>query len=285
MVCFNSSNSGVLEFEEIEIRRSKNNMASNLDLISINEEIPFIYSLSPISITNETNIIHLDNINDNIIDLIQNFSYEQIQNFCTVNKDIFTNEIKKIRQLNITGQLVCNQQPAIVDYRFNSILNKNQCFDNSVPLSIIGDGNCFYRTISYGIFGNQNKHKLIRLLIVFIMCDNYTYFNQINLQLNRNNDTQVLIKETSTLKSYAGELPVQASSILTNRPIIVYSLGPKLEYAWQSSCRFLPVIRIGFGWDHFVIILFKNDDCITNDFERPDYTYFSKDDANLNNKY
>ena len=36
-----------------------------------------------------------------------------------------------------------------------------------VPISTIGDGNCFARSVSTALFGNQNHHKQIWICLVF----------------------------------------------------------------------------------------------------------------------
>ena len=47
------------------------------------------------------------------------------------------------------------------------ILQKYQpvLLDTVVPLSVIGDGNCMYRASSLGVFGTEDYHTLLRLLV------------------------------------------------------------------------------------------------------------------------
>lgn len=65
-----------------------------------------------------------------------------------------------------------------VDYCSRSILEtlepvKSRYF---IPVITQGDGNCFYRALSWAFFGSEREHELIRLLTaieVIAHCDNY----------------------------------------------------------------------------------------------------------------
>ena len=39
--------------------------------------------------------------------------------------------------------------------------------DSFAPISVIGDGNCFYRVVSYALFRTQNCYHKIRTRIVY----------------------------------------------------------------------------------------------------------------------
>jgi len=48
---------------------------------------------------------------------------------------------------------------------------KPDILDAYVPLSIVGDGNCLFRTLSRALFGTEGQHALIRLLTdIKILC-------------------------------------------------------------------------------------------------------------------
>ena len=50
-----------------------------------------------------------------------------------------------------------------------SLLNEEIDTTNINWVSTQGDGNCLFRAISYKIFGNENKHRIVRYLVAFYM--------------------------------------------------------------------------------------------------------------------
>ena len=46
-----------------------------------------------------------------------------------------------------------------------------EVLDDAIPLSIIGDGNCLFRAVSRGLFGDEDSHELIQLLTAIEMID------------------------------------------------------------------------------------------------------------------
>jgi hypothetical protein len=45
------------------------------------------------------------------------------------------------------------------------------------PLSVVGDGNCFFRAVSLALFGSQELHSLIRLLVLKEIFDNQVFYD------------------------------------------------------------------------------------------------------------
>ena len=46
----------------------------------------------------------------------------------------------------------------------------------TISVSILGDGNCLFRCLSYSIFSSQEYHYIIRLVIVEFIVDNWDNF-------------------------------------------------------------------------------------------------------------
>ena len=38
-------------------------------------------------------------------------------------------------------------------------------YDKFSPLAVNGDGNCFYRAVSFGLYGNEDRHQYIRFVV------------------------------------------------------------------------------------------------------------------------
>ena len=59
------------------------------------------------------------------------------------------------------------------------ILEKFQpaLLEDHVPMEIVGDGNCFFRTISRGLYGHENHHVLLRLLTALQVAEFPPYYD------------------------------------------------------------------------------------------------------------
>ena len=121
-------------------------------------------------------------------------------------------------------------------YSYNDILdNEESLFNYSPNLTqyIIGDGNCYFSTISYLITGSQDFHVEFRKLIIDNMlgdlsmsCNKYLRTKYVYTQGNYRN-VQDWVNKTGMRKSgkWATDLEVFATALLFNIDIWVF-LGP-----------------------------------------------------------
>ena len=47
-----------------------------------------------------------------------------------------------------------------------------------VAKNILGDGNCFYRAISYQLFNNEAYYELIKACLIYLLIENESSFNR-----------------------------------------------------------------------------------------------------------
>ena len=100
--------------------------------------------------------------------------------------------------------------------------------ENVEEISIIGDGNCFYRCLSQIFDHYQENYSYYRLLIY-----NYIYKNKENLECffirsGNENDAEyrsryyAFINQIRLNNTYAGDFEIAAASIIFQRKIIIY---------------------------------------------------------------
>ena len=100
-------------------------------------------------------------------------------------------------------------------------------------VKIQGDGNCYFRTISYMITGEENKHKHIRDLVVRYLERNEDIFRTIH-------DSQDYINEScmNNLGQWATEVEIIATASMLATDIYVYcSSGKSNKWLRYGSLR------------------------------------------------
>ena len=83
----------------------------------------------------------------------------------------------------------------------------------SVIAWIIGDGNCFFRTLSYFLTGAQREYQRLRALLCQFMRENNEQFNAI-----ANQKDYVITGKLSQLGEYATEVEIFAAATFLGSP-------------------------------------------------------------------
>ena len=83
-----------------------------------------------------------------------------------------------------------------------------------VTARIIGDGNCFFRTLSYFLTDAQREHQHLGALLCLFMCENNEQFNAI-----ANQKDYVITSKVSQLGEYATEVEIFAAATFLGTPI------------------------------------------------------------------
>ena len=82
----------------------------------------------------------------------------------------------------------------------------------------IGDGNCFFRTLSYFLTGAQREHQHLRALLCQFMRENNEQFNAI-----ANQKDYVITSKVSQLVEYATEVEIFVAATFLETPIWTFS--------------------------------------------------------------
>ena len=150
----------------------------------------------------------------------------------------------------------------------DSILNESSKNKNDIlefnevnEISIIPDGNCFYRTISQSIFSTQDYHKEIRLNIYEYAKINKDKFKDIILS-EENLTSEEYIEKIQSEGRYAGDLEIAICSIVYSINIYIYNYTSKGYYFYTKydGSDSNENIYIGFiNTNHFYLLIKKNN--------------------------
>ena len=111
---------------------------------------------------------------------------------------------------------------------FNNTHNWSQLLEQYISLSVLGDGNCFYRAVSRALCGNESFYTLLRLKTAVEIIVNRKYYDigrRSYVDLICDNRIIVsdykkkLVEDTVTLGSYSEMIHIYAVSAVLNTPI------------------------------------------------------------------
>lgn len=89
--------------------------------------------------------------------------------------------------------------------------------------SVIGDGDCLYRSVTYYLSRGEDVSFLRRIVALNLKCDGERYVNFIPLQQDQS--LQDYVKKVKDTHQWAGELEINILMELLNRPIVI--VGPE----------------------------------------------------------
>ena len=100
-----------------------------------------------------------------------------------------------------------------------------------IPLAIVGDGNCMFRSLSRGLFGTEHQHTHIRLLTALEIIQNSTYYNTQHSQYNDIiNDCRLVHDQYASLLTSVTQLGTYSEILL------IYAASAALGVALRSYC-------------------------------------------------
>ena len=100
----------------------------------------------------------------------------------------------------------------------------------------IGDGDFFFRTLSYFLTGAQKEHQRLRALLCQFMCENIEQFNAI-----ANQKDYAITSKVSQLGEYATEVEIFAAATFLGIPIWIFSpYGDSHRWQCQRPVSGLP---------------------------------------------
>ena len=146
------------------------------------------------------------------------------------------------------------QQEMCGRFNFNLTLKRKSRYSHLNPPSPIsidhepqktirirGDGNCFFRTVSHIVSGDQEGHTSVRIAIV-----RYLRQNPQVVPDSQTMDQYLLQSKMETPRSWATEVEIFATATLLNTPIWIYApYGKNLR--WMKYAPLLDNVSVHQG--------------------------------------
>ena len=171
-------------------------------------------------------------------------------------RDLEVTEVKEAALVNFKP--VCTEWQQEMCGRFNLTLKRKSRYSHLNPPSPIsidhepqktirirGDGNCFFRTVSHIVSGDQEEHTSVRIAIVRYLRQNPQVFLSV-LPDSQTMDQYLLQSKMETPRSWATEVEIFATATLLNTPIWIYApYGKNLR--WMKYAPVLDNVSVHQG--------------------------------------
>ncbi|VDM17843.1 unnamed protein product [Hydatigera taeniaeformis] len=114
-----------------------------------------------------------------------------------------------------------------------------------------GDGACLFRSVSHQVFGDEEKHDIIRKQVVDYMCKNREHFSQYVTE-----DFDRYLHRKRQPNCFGNHLEIQAISELYNRPVEIYYNNVVPINVFHAEYSHEVPIRLGYyGRTHYNSII------------------------------
>ena len=186
--------------------------------------------------------------------------YLVIEKNMTENLEFFSNYIKYLRSIKMYSTYQGQKQ----DKNFAPIIRSHKLNMDFFGVEIIGDGNCFYRSVAYVLFGDQRLYYHLKMCVIFIMWKHRLFFENLLLKNNQGLTLKEFVINTLKKDSWCGLVIAAATTILLERDM--YSLTYTKESQKPHRMRYYladktkkPII-LGFYINHYICFLKKDND-------------------------
>ena len=153
------------------------------------------------------------------------------------NNSSLANPVDEIRRLVEDSDIVqYNNQPTDVARRRAL---PSPFLRHLHPVNTIGDGDCFYRAISFSLFGSQTFFLLIRIAILLDVLENEPGYRHFTTQTRTEDDYERLVYTVSTLGEWAGDAALYAASKILRRAIHLFGEFPNAPIEDEEFMRYM----------------------------------------------
>ena len=173
-------------------------------------------------------------------------------------RDLEVTEVKEAALVNFKPVCTEWQQEMCGRFNFNLTLKRKSRYSHLNPPSPIsidhepqktirirGDGNCFFRTVSHIVSGDQEGHTSVRIAIVRYLRQNPQVFLSV-LPDSQTMDQYLLQSKMETPRSWATEVEIFATATLLNTPIWIFApYGKNLR--WMKYAPLLDNVSVHQG--------------------------------------
>ena len=100
-----------------------------------------------------------------------------------------------------------------------------------IPVNIVGDGNCFFRSISHQLYGTEEHHPQIRALAIQHLINCPEHF----VEYNTHQSWLQYLNNMSTLGTWADHIIIQAVANANSLPINITESAPNFSESTTVS--------------------------------------------------
>ncbi len=108
--------------------------------------------------------------------------------------------------LFVCGDIELNPGPVIINTSDMSVLMTRLARIGRKPVNIVGDGNCFFRSVSHQLYGTEDRHPQIRALAIQHLINRPEHF----VEYNTDQSWLQYLQNMSTLGTWADHIIIQA---------------------------------------------------------------------------
>ena len=133
------------------------------------------------------------------------------------------------RFLFVCGDIELNPGP--VNISSMSVLTTRLARIGRKPVNIIGDGNCFFRSISHQLYGTEDRHPQIRALAIQHLINSPEHF----VEYNTHQSWLQYLQSMSRLGTWADHIIIQAVANANNLRINITESEPNFSESTTIS--------------------------------------------------
>ena len=119
-----------------------------------------------------------------------------------------------------------------------------------------GNGNCYYNSLSYIFFGDEQLWFIIKICSVYILFKNETYFRESSISFEVTFEN--LVESSCKRFAFARDLIIISSEIMLNRNVLIYNQSKNANlcvlYCFSQRNELNPII-LGLLDLHFFPVL------------------------------
>ena len=141
---------------------------------------------------------------------LRTLNYTKIQNTSKCNMEKIKTSDKRF--LFVCGDIELNPGPVNISSMSLSVLTTRLARLGRKPVNTIGDGNCFFRSVSHQLYGTEDRHPQIRALAIQHLINFPEHF----VEYNTDQSWLQYLQSMSTLGTWAENIIIQAVANTNN---------------------------------------------------------------------
>lgn len=147
---------------------------------------------------------------ENLFESIQTKNLNDLKGILVNNSSKIIQLINRLRKIE-KSTIYANE---LIDINALNVLQSIGLLKNFFPVKVSGDGNCFYYSISYLLFGDCKFFHLIKICLSFIVIENNYFFETVLQRTGSFYDFNNFLFKICSKSEYADEYTQLASSLL-----------------------------------------------------------------------